>query len=714
VCSPVPALGGISGSVDYIENAAPVAPAISATVTFGSTIAFAVVTITNGHADTDVLQCTATATIDTYFTDQTLKLSGAADAAHYQAALRKVQFAVKGDMPLQKENRQATVSYRVCHSNAVCSPAVAMSVTVMPVNDRPVIHVSGSFTFTQGGVPIAIAPAAVLSDNDLDQLLTATVKVAQVHAGDALQFTAASGITGSYDEDQGELNLSGMASLAQYQTVLRSITFTNARSDISTADRTFMFELDDGAKKSASAPQVTVSICAPPGSYADAGTVVVTACPAGKYQALACKATCTSCAAGTFGDARSGLLLSSSANCHACPGGQYQSNAASTSCDSCPQGQFGKPGTAQGTALEHCFACTPGYVQATAGGTACTACIAGRYSPSSAGTACTACAAGQYQSANASSACTKCAAGKALASTGVTAEGSCAPCLAGSYSEVTGGRSCKPWTCCAPGTSNIGASATAAGTCHACTYGKYREARSCSAEACASWGMPCAPGRFMHDATATRAGECAACAPGSFKGTEDYAACTHCAAGKFGTSAGEVAESAACMACSTGQYTQHTGKSLCKSCAAGEYGDPTAGMDSPSHCKACTTAPWSAWSSCTKTCGGGTQTHTRHLVAPSAGSADAARMCKLSNQRACNTHPCPSRNHCHYLKCRYAKNEATQRFTLQVYHHHKEATNVHHCKIFEGANGHATCHCYCWYSDAHGQQDGRSVTATSR
>jgi len=227
-----------------------------------------------------------------------------------------------------------------------------------------------------------------------------------------------------------------------------------------------------------------------------------------------------------------------------------------------------------------------------------------------------------------------------------------------------------------------------------------------------SWGMPCAPGRFIHDATATRAGECAACAPGSFKGTAGYAACTHCAAGKFGTSAGEVAEIAACTACSTGQYTQHTGKSLCKSCAAGEYGDPAAGMASPNHCKACTTTLWSAWSSCTKTCGGGTQTHTRQLIAPAAGSADAARMCKQSNQRACNTHPCPGRNHCHYLKCRYVKNEATQRFTLQVYHHHKEAANVHHCKIFEGAYGHDTCHCYCWYSDAHSQQDGR--TATSR
>ena len=36
-------------------------------------------------------------------------------------------------------------------------------------------------------------------------------------------------------------------------------------------------------------------------------------------------------------------------------------------------------------------------------------------------------------------------------------------------------------------------------------------------------------------------------------------------------------------------------------------------------------------------------------------------------------------------------------YSIQVYHHHKEAPSVHHCKVFEGPNGEVECHCFCYY-----------------
>ena len=45
-------------------------------------------------------------------------------------------------------------------------------------------------------------------------------------AGDTLNFTNQSGITGSYDSATGTLTLTGTASLANYQTALDSITYS--------------------------------------------------------------------------------------------------------------------------------------------------------------------------------------------------------------------------------------------------------------------------------------------------------------------------------------------------------------------------------------------------------------------------------------------------------------------------------------------------------
>ena len=71
-------------------------------------------------------------------------------------------------------------------------------------------------------------------------LTGATVRILSgYYAGeDALNFIDQLGISGSYDAVSGTLTLSGTASVADYQTALRSITYENSSEAPNTADRT--------------------------------------------------------------------------------------------------------------------------------------------------------------------------------------------------------------------------------------------------------------------------------------------------------------------------------------------------------------------------------------------------------------------------------------------------------------------------------------------
>ena len=91
------------------------------------------------------------------------------------------------------------------------------------------------------------------------------------------------------------------------------------------------------------------------------------------------------------------------------------------------------------------------------------------------------------------------------------------------------------------------------------------------------------------------------------------------------------------------------------------------------------------------------QQNVRQRLAPSSSNSDAIEQCPVVQKERCNTRSCPGRHHCHYLKCRFNYHAASEKFAIQVYHHHKEPHNVHHCKLYTLADGTKKCHCYCWY-----------------
>jgi len=111
-------------------------------------------------------------------------------------------------------------------------------------------------TYTQGGGAVVASPVIAVASVDKLDLASATVRIsAGFFAGDTLTaVTTGTAITASYNTATGVLTLSGSDTLANYQTVLDSVTFnstsgnpTNFGADLS---RTLTWQVNDGTRNS--------------------------------------------------------------------------------------------------------------------------------------------------------------------------------------------------------------------------------------------------------------------------------------------------------------------------------------------------------------------------------------------------------------------------------------------------------------------------------
>lgn len=112
--------------------------------------------------------------------------------------------------------------------------------TVFPA---PTVDTSpGTLAYIENAAPTAIDPG-VLVTTDGAMLTGATVAITSgLHSNqDVLGFTAQNGITGTYFAANGELVLSGTASAADYQAVLRSVTYQNTSDNPDSTPRSIAF-----------------------------------------------------------------------------------------------------------------------------------------------------------------------------------------------------------------------------------------------------------------------------------------------------------------------------------------------------------------------------------------------------------------------------------------------------------------------------------------
>ena len=107
---------------------------------------------------------------------------------------------------------------------------VALALT--PVNDAPVVDSDdASVNYTLGDAGVAVDSDISLADIDSATLQSATVRIDNLQNGDVLSIGDPGTISWYYDSDAGALVLSGVASVEDYQTALRSITFQNNNTD---------------------------------------------------------------------------------------------------------------------------------------------------------------------------------------------------------------------------------------------------------------------------------------------------------------------------------------------------------------------------------------------------------------------------------------------------------------------------------------------------
>jgi Ca2+-binding RTX toxin-like protein len=236
----------------YTENATTtIDSAITVSDQDSLNLASATVNITSGFASgQDILAFTNQNEITGSYNTSTgvLTLTGSSSVANYQTALRSITYTNSSDNPSLIPR---TVSFIVNDQN-VSSIALTRNINITAVNDAPVASTTNSALVYTENATTAIDSGITVSDVDSPNLASATVSITSGFASgqDTLAFINQNGITGSYNSSTGVLTLTGSSNVANYQTALRSVTYTNSSNNPSLTPRTVSFIVNDGTVNS--------------------------------------------------------------------------------------------------------------------------------------------------------------------------------------------------------------------------------------------------------------------------------------------------------------------------------------------------------------------------------------------------------------------------------------------------------------------------------
>lgn len=271
-----PRLGGIPVEpLLYVEDSPPLVLADQLTLTDpdSPTLASATVRLTNpadGNAEWLLVNTEGTGISSTY-SGGVLQLTGAASPAAYQQALRTVAYR---NTSLDPDPANRIIEWSASDGQG-SRPPVLMTINVQPVNNPPELDLDGIgpnldyttvFYINRGPVPI-VAPSLVLIDHDNTTIQSATIRITNQRDGSAELLAADTGgsgnITGNYDPVTGVLNLTGVDSVANYQRVLRTVTYDNNRSEPNTENRIIEFVVADALSVSETRRSIVALVVAP-------------------------------------------------------------------------------------------------------------------------------------------------------------------------------------------------------------------------------------------------------------------------------------------------------------------------------------------------------------------------------------------------------------------------------------------------------------------
>jgi len=115
------------------------------------------------------------------------------------------------------------------------------------IDGPPSIGVAQGFLYVAGQGAVDMDPSLALQSNGDTYVVSATIRlVGYIPGEDTLAFTNGGGISGAWNSGSGILSLTGVATVAQYQAALRSVTYSNALPDPTTTPRSAEFVVSDG------------------------------------------------------------------------------------------------------------------------------------------------------------------------------------------------------------------------------------------------------------------------------------------------------------------------------------------------------------------------------------------------------------------------------------------------------------------------------------
>ena len=151
-------------------------------------------------------------------------------------------------------------TYKAYDGTSSSLNTATVTITVTGTNDAPkIIDVSPVPTYTeQANNGVNVSGIAVVSDVDDTDLASATITITMPLPGDKLDFVPIGNITGNFAG--GVLTLTGSAPVADYQTAIRLVAFSNTTNDDPGTSRTITLKVNDGSLDSITMPRtITVT-----------------------------------------------------------------------------------------------------------------------------------------------------------------------------------------------------------------------------------------------------------------------------------------------------------------------------------------------------------------------------------------------------------------------------------------------------------------------
>jgi gliding motility-associated-like protein len=254
-----PALATTVTSTDYVTGSLIVSGDFSVADPDDTQLESASVTISAGFISTeDVLTFSPTSGITGSFNNTTgvLNLIGTAPLADYQTVLRSVTYQNTNTGDRNKTAR--TLTFRV---NDGTDNSNSVNIAVNLPNQVPALA-NSSTTIQYASGSILVADQVSFTDGDNSSFQSATIQISSgfISSEDILLFTNQNGVTGTFDNSTGTLQLIGSASIANYQTAIRSVRYQNLNAgDRNKNTRTLTVLANDGIANS-NATTIALSI----------------------------------------------------------------------------------------------------------------------------------------------------------------------------------------------------------------------------------------------------------------------------------------------------------------------------------------------------------------------------------------------------------------------------------------------------------------------